>query len=74
LFWVISSTTGYLHLAASRDDETIKALAARLVPKITTKFAMFMVNKSIYNLPFKVSMHKENEEVVGFVKVIGIGA
>jgi hypothetical protein len=35
------------------------------------KFAMFMVNKSIYNLPFKVGMHKENEEVVGFVKVIG---
>jgi hypothetical protein len=37
------------------------------------KFPMFMVNKSIYNLPFKVSMHKENEEVVGFVKVIGNG-
>jgi hypothetical protein len=34
---------------------------------MTTKFAMFMVNKSIYNLPFKVSMHRENEEVVGFV-------
>ena len=75
MFWVISSTTGDLHLAANRDDETIIALAARLVPKkMTTKFAMFMVNKSIYNLPFKVSMHKENEEVVGFVKVIGNGA
>jgi hypothetical protein len=37
---------------------------------MTTKFAMFMVNKSIYNLPFKISMHKKNEEVVGFVKVI----
>jgi hypothetical protein len=33
-----------------------------------------MVNKSIYNLPSKVSMCKENEEVVGFIKVIGIGA
>jgi hypothetical protein len=32
-----------------------------------------MVNKSIYNLPFKVIMQKENEEVVGFVKVIGKG-
>jgi hypothetical protein len=74
LFWVISSTTGDLHLVANRDDETIIALAARLVPKMTTKFAMFMVNKSIYNLPFKVSMHKKNEEVVGFVKVIGNGA
>jgi hypothetical protein len=41
---------------------------------MTSKFAMFMVNKSIYNLPFKVSMRKENEEVVGIVKVIGIGA
>jgi hypothetical protein len=41
---------------------------------MTTKFAMFMVNKSFYNLPFKVSMHKENEEGVGFVKVIGKGA
>jgi hypothetical protein len=41
---------------------------------MTTKFAMFMVNESIYNLPFKVSMRKENEEVVGIVKVIGIGA
>jgi hypothetical protein len=33
-----------------------------------------MVIKSIYNLPFKVSMHKENEEVVDFIKVIGSGA
>jgi hypothetical protein len=75
LFWVISSTTGDLHLAANQDDEAIIALAARLVPKkITTKFAMFMVNKRIYNLHFKVSMHKENEKVVGFVKVIGNGA
>jgi hypothetical protein len=74
LFWVISSTTGDLHLAANRDDETIISLAARLVPKMTMKFAMFTVNKSIYNIPFKVSMHKENEEVVGFVKVIGNGA
>jgi hypothetical protein len=41
---------------------------------MTTKFAMFMVNKSIYNLPLKVSMHKKKEEVVGFVKVIGNGA
>jgi hypothetical protein len=41
---------------------------------MTTKFAMFMVNKSIYNLPFRVSMHKGNDEVVGFVKVIGNGA
>jgi hypothetical protein len=41
---------------------------------MTTKFAIFPVNKNIYNLPFKVSMHKENEEVVGFVKVIGNGA
>jgi hypothetical protein len=41
---------------------------------MTTKFAMFMVNKSIYNLLFKVSMHKENEEVVDFVKEIGSGA
>jgi hypothetical protein len=41
---------------------------------MTSKFAMFMVNKSIYNLPFKVSMRKENEEVVGFIKVIGNGA
>jgi hypothetical protein len=74
LFWVISSTTGDLHLATNRYDETIIALAARLVPKMTTKFAIFMVNKRIYNLPLKVSMHKENEEVVGFVKVIGNGA
>jgi hypothetical protein len=74
LFFVISSTTCDLHLAANRDNETIIALAARLAPKMTTKFAMFMVNKSIYNLPFKVSMHKENEEVVGIVKVIGNGA
>jgi hypothetical protein len=74
LFWVISSTTGDLQLAANRDNETIIALAARLAPKMTTKFVMFMVNKSIYNLPFKVSMHKENEEVVGIVKVIGNGA
>jgi hypothetical protein len=74
LFWVISSTTGDLHLVANRDDETIIALAARLVSKMTTKFAMFMVNKSIYHLPFKVSMRKENEEVVGFLKVIGNGA
>jgi hypothetical protein len=74
LFWVVSSTTEDLHLAANRDDETIIALATRLVPKITTKFAMFMVNKSIYNLPFKVSIRKENEEIVGFVKVIGNGA
>jgi hypothetical protein len=74
LFWVISSTIGYLHLAANRDDETIIALATMLVPKMTTKFAIFTVNKSIYNLPFKVSMHKENEEVVGFVKVISKGA
>jgi hypothetical protein len=50
------------NIAINRDDETIIALAARLVPKnMTTKFAMFMVNKSVYNLPFKVSMHKENE-------------
>jgi hypothetical protein len=35
---------------------------------------MFMVNKSIYNLPFKVIVRKENEEVVGFVNVIGNGA
>jgi hypothetical protein len=41
---------------------------------MTIKFAMFMVNKSIYNLPFKVSMHKENKEVVCFVKVLGNGA
>jgi hypothetical protein len=74
LFWVISSTTGDLHLAANRDDETIIALAVRLVPKMTTKFAMFTVNKSTYNLPFKVSLHKENEEVVGFIRVIGNGA
>jgi hypothetical protein len=33
LFWVISSTTGDLHLAANRDDETIIALVAMLVPK-----------------------------------------
>jgi hypothetical protein len=45
-----------------------------LVPKITTKFAMFVVNKNIYNLPCKVSMHKRNEEVVCFIKVIGNGA
>jgi hypothetical protein len=32
---------------------------------MTTKFVVFMVNKSIYNLPFKVSVHKENEEYVG---------
>jgi hypothetical protein len=38
------------------------------------KFAMFKVNKSIYNLPFKVSMHKENEEVIGFINVISNGA
>jgi hypothetical protein len=37
------------------------------------KFAMFMVNKSIYNLPLEVSMQKENEEVVGFIKVNGNG-
>jgi hypothetical protein len=37
------------------------------------KFAMFMVNKSIYNLPLEVSMHMENEEDVDFIKVIGIG-
>jgi hypothetical protein len=67
-------TTGDLHLAANRDDGTILALVARFTPKMTMKFAMFLVNKSIYNLPFKVSMHKENEEVVGFVKVIGNGA
>jgi hypothetical protein len=71
---VISSTTGDLHLAANRYDETVIGLAARLVPKITTKFVMFMVNKSIYNFPFKVSMRKENEELVGFVKIIGHGA
>jgi hypothetical protein len=41
---------------------------------MTTKFAMFMINKSIYNIPFKVSMHNENDEVVSFVKVIGNGA
>jgi hypothetical protein len=41
---------------------------------MTTKFAMFMVNKSIYNLPFKVSMHKENDDLVGFVKFISNGA
>jgi hypothetical protein len=41
---------------------------------MTMKFTMFMVNKWIDNPPFKVSMHKENEEVVGFVKVIGNGA
>jgi hypothetical protein len=41
---------------------------------MTTKFAMFMVNRNIYNLPFKVSMSKEHEEVVGIIKVIGIGA
>jgi hypothetical protein len=41
---------------------------------MTTKFAMFRVNKSIYNLPFNVSMRKENEEVIGFVKVISNGA
>jgi hypothetical protein len=35
---------------------------------------MFMANKSIYKLPFKVSIHMKNEEVVGFVKVIGYGA
>jgi hypothetical protein len=40
---------------------------------MTMKFSMFMVNKRIYNLPFKDSMHNENEEVVGFVKVIGNG-
>jgi glycyl-tRNA synthetase beta subunit len=74
LFWVISSTTRDLHLAANRDNETFIAIAARLAPKMTTKFVMFMVNKCIYNLPFKVSMHKENEEVVGIVKVIGNGA
>jgi hypothetical protein len=74
LFWVISSTTGDLHLTANRDDQTIRALATWLVPKITTKFAMFMVNKSIYNLPFKVSMQEENEEVVGIIKVISNGA
>jgi hypothetical protein len=33
-----------------------------------------MVNKRIYNLPFKVRMCKKNEEVVGFIKVIGNGA
>jgi hypothetical protein len=41
---------------------------------MTTDFAMFMVNKSIYNLPFKVSMRKVNEEVIGFVKAISNGA
>jgi hypothetical protein len=71
LFWVTSSTTGDLRLAANRKDETIIALVAWLVPIVTTKFAMFMVNKRIYSLPFKVSMHKKNEEVIGFVKVIG---
>jgi hypothetical protein len=35
---------------------------------------MFMKNKSIYNNPFEVSMQKENEEGVGFVKVIRKGA
>jgi hypothetical protein len=63
-----------LHLAANQDNETVIALAAWLAQKITMKLAMFMVNKSIYNLPFKVSMCKENEEVVGIVKVIGNGA
>jgi hypothetical protein len=33
-----------------------------------------MINKSIYNHPIEISMQKENQEGVGFVKVIGKGA
>jgi hypothetical protein len=48
-------TPGDLHLAANGGDETIIALAARLVPKLTMKFAMFMVNKSIYTFLSKLA-------------------
>lgn len=67
MFFVISLTMRNLHLAANGDDETssIVVLAARLVAEMTMRFAMLMINKSIYNHPFKVSMNKELAEVVG---------
>jgi creatinine amidohydrolase/Fe(II)-dependent formamide hydrolase-like protein len=31
-------------------------LAARVVPKTTKRFAIFMIEKSIYNHPFKITL------------------